>query len=61
VQAVLCLLPGAFLTFCAWAARVCLQLRLKEIDQDTFKRVMGLTAADADWDELPEGVGVEPE
>jgi hypothetical protein len=45
----------------ALVAFVCLQLRLKEVDEATFKRVMGLTEDDADWNELPPGVGVEPE
>lgn len=47
----------------AWcvSVTVCLQLQLGEVDETIFKRVMGITPADAEWDELPEGVGVEPE
>lgn len=37
------------------------QVKLGELDRETFGRILGLTAADWDGPELPPGMGPEPE
>jgi hypothetical protein len=40
---------------------LCVQVELGELDEATYRRIMGIQRQDLREPELPEGMGVEPE